>query len=283
MQLRSERCEIFVPDNLPEEEALARTTHMCIGAHPDDVEIMAYVGILECFQKTDKWFTSVVVTDGAGSPRDDLYADYTDEQMVAVRKVEAKKAAVVGEYAACVLLQYSSSAVKDPSNPDVVEDLKTVLTAASPQVVYIHNLADKHDTHVGSALRAIQAIRSLPADQRPKELYGCEVWRDLDWMIDDDKVCFDVSAHENLQAALLGIFDSQVCGGKRYDLATLGRRRAHATYQATHEVDIATGMTFAMNLTPLIQDDSIDVGQYVQEHINRFAQEVAERIGKLSS
>lgn len=282
MQLKSERAEIFVPDGLPAEQALERTTHLCIGAHPDDVEIMAYVGILDCFQQEDKWFTSVVVTDGAGAPRDDLYAKYTDEEMVAVRKVEAKKAAVVGEYAASVLLQYSSSAVKDPSNPDVVADLKTVLEAAGAGVVYVHNLADKHDTHVASALRAIQAIRELPAEKRPEKLYGCEVWRDLDWMIDDDKVCFDVSAHENLQAALLGIFDSQVCGGKRYDLATLGRRRAHATYQATHEVDIATGMTFAMDLTPLIQDPSLDPLALVKEHIDRFAAEVAERVGKLS-
>ena len=45
---------------------------------------------------------------------------------------------------------------------------------------------------------------------------------------------FDLSAHESLQAALIGVFDSQICGGKRYDLATQGRRRAHATYAASH-------------------------------------------------
>ena len=72
-------------------------------------------------------------------------------------------------------------------------------------------------------------------------------------MLDDDKVAFDVTAHENLQAALLGVFDSQICGGKRYDLATMGRRRAHATYYASHGTDVAEGLTFAMDLTPLVQ------------------------------
>jgi len=101
-------------------------------------------------------------------------------------------------------------------------------------------------------------------------------------MMDDDKVVFDVSAHENLALALDGVFDSQIVGGKRYDLATAGRRRANATYYASHAVDVATGMIFAMDLTPLIEDDSLDIGQYVAEHINRFAEDVSARLSALT-
>jgi hypothetical protein len=150
-----------------------------------------------------------------------------------------------------------------------------------PEVVYTHNLTDKHDTHVGVTLKVIDAIRSLPAPERPQALYGCEVWRDLDWMVDTDKVAFDCSAHENLQAALLGVFDSQIAGGKRYDLATMGRRRAHATYHASHATDVTTGINFAMDLTPLIEDAELDVADFAQEMIRRFASDVAVRIGKL--
>ena len=85
MRLRLETAEIFVPDGLPVEQALARTTHMAVGAHQDDMEIMAFDGILQCFQRNDRWFCGVVVTDGSGSPRDDLYRDYTDEEMRTVR------------------------------------------------------------------------------------------------------------------------------------------------------------------------------------------------------
>ncbi len=281
IELRNPNAEIFVPDGKPVEEALARTTHMGVGAHPDDIEIMAFHGILECFGKPDKWFTAVVVTNGAGSPRVDLYENYTDEQMVEVRRAEQKKAAAVGEYAAAVLLQWSSSETKDPSNRAVVDDLKDVISAARPEVIYCHNLADKHDTHVASALRLIQALRELPEDARPKQLIACEVWRDLDWLLDEEKVAMDVSAHENLQASLLGIFDSQICGGKRYDLATMGRRRANATYWESHGVDIATHMIFGMDLTPLMNDPNLDPNEYVQERIRRFAEDVAERIKKL--
>ncbi|MEJ5253542.1 MAG: PIG-L family deacetylase [Chthonomonadetes bacterium] len=281
MQLNNPGAEIFVPDGTPVEQALARTTHLAVGAHQDDLEIMAYRGILECFQREDKWFCGVNVTNGAGSPRDDLYKDYTDEMMQVVRRKEQKKAAIVGEYTAQIFLDYSSAATKDGKNEAVKEDLKKVFLATRPQIVYTHNLADKHDTHVAVTLRVIAALRELPDDAKPQQVLGCEVWRDLDWMADSDKVQMDVSPHENLAASLLGVFDSQICGGKRYDLATMGRRRAHATYAESHGVDISTSLIYAMDLTPLIKDPSLDIAEYVQGFIDRFAQDVQARIAKV--
>jgi LmbE family N-acetylglucosaminyl deacetylase len=278
MKFHLPTAEIFVPDDLTLEQALIRTTHMCIAAHQDDIEIMAAGPILECFQQKKLWFTGVVVTDGRGSPRDDLYKDYTDEEMRFVRFKEQKKAAVLGEYAAQVLLDFPSKSVKDPSKTEPVADIAALLRTTKPQFVYTHNLSDKHDTHVAVARRVITAIRSLPEVERPQKLYGCEVWRDLDWMVDEDKIAFDLTKHENLQAALLGVFDSQISGGKRYDLASMGRRRANATYFASHGVDLAMGLSYGMDLTPLIVNDKKNVNEYVQEFIQRFAVEVADRL-----
>ncbi len=280
MHFQLNTAEIFIPDGLPVTQALARTTHMAIAAHQDDIEIMAAGPILECFQQTEKWFTGVVATDGRGSPRDDLYRNYTDEEMRTVRFKEQKKAAIVGEYAAQVLLDYPSKTIKDGKNLQPVEDLASLLRTAQPEIIYTHNLADKHDTHVSIALRVIAAIRSLPESERPKKVYGCEVWRDLDWMMDSDKISFDLTKHENLQAALLGVFNSQICGGKRYDLASMGRRRANATYFESHGVDVTLGMSYAMDLTPLATDPGKDVNAYVQEFIDRFAKDVGERLMK---
>jgi len=282
MDLHNPRAEIYVPDGSPVDVAVLRTTHLSIGAHQDDLEIMAFHGILECFGKSDRYFTGVTVTNGAGSPRDDLYAHYTDEQMQTVRRLEQKKAAFVGEYAAHVFLDYTSSAVKDGANADVIEDLKNVLRATRPQVIYTHNLADKHDTHVAVVLRLIRAVRELPAEMRPERLLGCEVWRNLDWLNDQDKVVFDVSAHENLATSLVGIFDSQICGGKRYDIATMGRRHANASYLESHATDVATSVIFGIDLTPLIKDANLNVKDYIAGFINRFAQEVSGRLTKLA-
>ena len=280
MELHNSGAEIYVADGSPVDTALARTTHLGVAAHQDDLEIMAYHGILECFGKPDKGFAGVTVTNGAGSPRDGLYARYTDEVMQVVRRKEQKKAAYVGEYSAHVFLDYSSGAVKDPHDSPVVGDLKRIIAAAKPQVIYSHNLADKHDTHVAVTLRVIQALRDLPADARPQHLYGCEVWRNLDWLNDDDKVIFNVDGHENLATSLVGLFDSQVAGGKRYDLATMGRRRANATYLASHGVDESTSLIFAIDLTP-VMDPKIDVKEYTLGYIDRFAKEVSGRLAKL--
>jgi hypothetical protein len=127
----------------------------------------------------------------------------------------------------------------------------------------------------------IQAIRELPADARPQTLYGCEVWRDLDWLNDEDKAAFDVAAHPSLAAALLGVFDSQICGGKRYDLATLGRRTANATYYASHGVDITTQMTYALDMTPLILDPTLAPDAFIQDFVHRFAADITARLARL--
>jgi len=281
MKFHLESAEVFIPDGMPVAEALARTTHLAVAAHQDDIEIMAAGPILECYQQPKQWFTGVVLTDGRGSPRSGLYAPYTDEEMRRVRFKEQRKAAMLGEYAAQVLLDYPSRMVKDKTERKPVEDLAALIQAARPRFIYTHNLADKHDTHVGTALKVIAAIRSLPASDRPEMLYGCEVWRDLDWMVDSDKVAFDLTAHESLQAALLGVFDSQIVGGKRYDLASMGRRRANATYFESHGVDLTTGLSYAMDLTPLVTDPEKEITAFVQERIQRFAQDVSDRLGRL--
>ncbi len=282
MNFHLNTAEVYIPDELPIEQALARTTHLCISAHQDDIEIMAAQPIVECFQQKDKWFTGVVVTDGRGSPRDNLYKDYSDEEMRLVRFKEQRKAAMIGEYAAQVMLDFPSKIVKDASKLEPVEDIIRILRSTKPQFVFTHNLADKHDTHVAVALRVVDAIRKLDQAERPARLVGCEVWRALDWMVDSDKVRMDVSEHENLQAALLGVFDSQIAGGKRYDLASMGRRRANATYFESHGVDLTTGLSYGMDMTPLIKDTSIDPCAYAESLIQNFAQDVTSRLRRIS-
>ncbi len=282
MKLTESSAEIWVPDGVDEGAALKRTTHMAIAAHQDDVEIMALEGILAGFGSSEKWFTAVIVTNGAGSPRDGIYGKYTDDEMQTVRRLEQKKAAFVGEYAAVALLNHPSSNVKSPSNPGPKNDIKAIVSVSRPEVIYTHNLADKHDTHIGVALRTIAALRELPADQRPKKLYGCEVWRDLDWLVDNDKVVFKLDERENIATSLVGVFDSQIAGGKRYDLATQARRRAHATYFQSHSVDAAQMINFGVDLTPLIQDEKLDPVEYIGGFVKRFAEDVNSRVRKFA-
>ena len=275
--------EVFVPDGIGENDALARTTDLGVVAHPDDLEILAQPGILECFGRQDRWFCGVVVTDGAGSPRSGPYADVSDRDMVEIRRHEQRKAAVVGEYGAAVMVGVPSAEVKDPRGGRAVRELAEILRRTRPEAVYTHNLADRHDTHVAVALRVVEACRSLPAAERPRRLLGGEVWRDLDWLSGPDRRAVDVTPRENIVAALIGVFDSQVTGGKRYDLALLGRRRAHATFDESHHTDVATGISLFMDMTPLLGDEAGDPRAFVRERIDRFATDVAERLARLGA
>ena len=273
MHFHNPTVDVLVPDGATLDAALARTTHLGIGAHQDDLEIAMIHGPMECFGRADRWFTGVTCTDGAGSARSGLYANYTDDDMKKVRQQEQRAAAYVGRYSAVLQLGYTSKQVRTPGDSSLENDLIQILKAARPEVVYTHNAADKHATHLGIVSAAIRAMKRLPAAERPKKVYGCEAWRGLDWLPDNRKVVLDISQHGNLVAAMLGMFDSQIAGGKRYDLAAVCRFRANATFLESHAVDKTEMAMYAMDLTPVVHDDKLDLGAYVTGLIDEFRQQ----------
>jgi len=273
--------DIYVPSGkLPPAEALARVTHLCIGAHQDDIEIMAHAGISDCLDLPGKAFGGVVVTDGGGSSRTGSFAHFTDEQMKEVRREEQRKTADLGKYAIQIQLAHPSADVKQPGHPGVVADLSAIFSGCRPEVVYLHNPADKHDTHVALLLRCIEALRALPAEKRPRQVLGCEVWRDLDWLVDADKVALDSGRHPEIAGKLLEAFASQI--SKRYDLATLGRRAANATFHTSHAVDKVQGVTWAIDLTPLVNDPKLNIADFTLAHVDRLREDIAKRVDKFT-
>jgi LmbE family N-acetylglucosaminyl deacetylase len=271
--------DIFVPAGNDAAAALARVTDLCVAAHQDDIEIMAHAGLCDCLDAPERRaFGGVVVTDGAGAPRTGPYAKFTDAQMRAVRREEQRRAATLGGYAIQIQLAHPSADVKAPGHPGVMADLVKLFSACSPEVVYLHNPADKHPTHIAVLLRCLAALRALPPERRPRRVLGCEVWRDLDWLPDDAKVALDSGRRPELAAALLRCFDSQLAGGKRYDLATLGRRAANATFHTAHATDQLAGITWAMDLTPLVADPAPDVTTFTLAHLDRLRTEVSARL-----
>lgn len=278
--------ELYLPGGQPlggttETSVLQDTTHLAISAHQDDIEFMAYSGIAECFGRKDKGFSACVVTNGGGSPRAGAYEKYTDAQMIEVRKAEQKRAADIGKYKSLSLLMYPSGEVKDKDNPNVITDLVKLLKATRPNIVYTHNFADKHDTHVAVAARVLTAIRQLPKSERPEKLYGCEVWRGLDWVCDGEKVSLDCADRPKLALEIMEVFDSQIAGGKNYARAVMGRRTSNATFAEAHGVDQHTQVTYAVDMTPLILNDKLKPVAFMLEMIKAFETDVMNRIDKM--
>lgn len=233
--------DIFVPDGLPAEAAMQRIRYLGIGTHSDDLEFMAFHGIVAGYK--DRSFGGVTCTG-------------TED----IRRLEQIEAAKIGRYGVMVQLGHHS---RDLTG--LRKELRELLAGMKPAVVYTHNPADKHPTHIAVLKIVIEALREFP----PKRVIGCEVWRDLDWL--PDKVVMDVSGHEKLATELNAVFKSQIAG-KRYDLAVEGRRRAHATFSESHAKDSSTSLIYGMDLTPVVHGE--DLQKYVAAMIDKFKADV---------
>ena len=285
MKLSRPDSDIFlsaISAGLTPDAALARTTHLCVIAHQDDIEINAYPAVADCYGRTDRFFTGVVMTNGAGSARTGKYAHVTDAEMQRIRREEQRTAATLGKYNLQLQLAHPSTDVKSPGHATVAADLATIFGACRPSVVYLHQPLDKHDTHVACLLRCLEALRALPRERRPVRVLGVEAWRGLEWLLDDAKVPLDCSALPELVLPIMQVFDSQIAGGKRYDIAALGRRQANATFHSSHATDQFTSIAWALDLTPLVANDALSVEAFALAHIDRVRAEVASRLVKLS-
>ncbi len=280
LKLIKPESEIWLNPKFDLDEALQSTTHLAIGAHQDDLEFMAYEGIAACYGREDYWFTGVTVTDGRGSPRSGPYSDHTDEEMRLIRRREQRKAAELGRYAAQFQLDYSSEEVKATAPDQVVQDLVAILSTMRPQCVYLHQPADKHDTHVAVLSCSLKALRQTAGHHRPEKVIGCEGWRDLDWLADSEKVAMDCAPHPELAAVLMAIFDSQISGGKRYDRAVAGRRHANATHFDSHNADQFESIAWGIDLTELVANTDLSMKDFILEHIGKLAADVGRRVDR---
>lgn len=266
--------EEYFYDNVSRKEGLLRLTQLGVFAHQDDVEFIAYPGILDCFGREDEWFGAIVVTDGAGSPRNGLYAGISDEEMVVIRYKEQKKAAYVGEYGALVLLGNTSGQTNNQQNTSIAKSIENIVKETRVHTVYTHNPFDRHQTHVSVFFKTLDAIRALPEHKRPKKLLCGEMWRSLDWLSDKDKLVVDVSQKSNLSAALMGVFDSQISGGKRYDLAVDARRISNSTLDQSHVTDQTSRQMYFLDLSYLVENIDVDPIAYLKRYTDRFVSDL---------
>ncbi len=266
---RTGRIDVLVPDGARVADAVRRTTVLGIAAHPDDLELGGAWGVVSCAGRADRWFTGVVCTDGAGSARGASTEGIDAAELVARRRAEQRAAALVGGYGLQVQLGHTSGEVRDPTTrAALVAELACLIEAARPSVVVGHDPLDRHVTHAAVALATVDACRSLPPEARPERLLGVEGWRSLDWLVPADRVRLDVSGHDELLQALLDCFPSQL-EGKRYDRAGVGRRHGNATFDDEAAPDLAEQVALAVDLTPLVVDDTIPVDAFLEALLER--------------
>ena len=269
---------IFIPDGREEKEAFAGIRRLCVAAHQDDIELMSLAVIGNSPRGS---FAGAVVTNGASSPRTGRFAGVTDEEMVILRAEEQKLVAKKAGYGALALLGYSSSEVKKLAREAVEADLRELILKLSPEEIYTHNPADRHETHVAVFCRTVAALRSVPAEKRPRKLWGCEVWRSLDWLPDGVRTVVDSEKGTAMAGEILQAFESQVEGGKRYDRAYIGRQYANATFFESHSTDEHDCASNMLDMSVLLTNDSLDPRDFIYDVIDTFRRETRKKLDGL--
>jgi len=250
-------------------------THIVVAAHPDDVEIMCGAGIASCYKKENQGLLAVIVSDGGGSPRSGEFENYTYEEMVKQRRIEQINAAKKGDFTALIMLSHTSADINQRKK-EIADEIKEIIESFSPKIVYTHNPADKHRTHVSVFLLTLEAVRN--AETKIEKFYGCECWRGLDWLTGEDKIIFDLTGYDELLTELLNEHVSQVQGGKRYDLAAEGRRKANATFLESHSTDKPESCSYAMDLMPLAEDKSLAPEDFIAQKIDNLKADILSLI-----
>ncbi|MGQ0527645.1 MAG: PIG-L deacetylase family protein [Alphaproteobacteria bacterium] len=225
-------------------------------------------------------FLGITITNGGGSARKGAYKDYSDEEMMIARHTEQKDAAKLGKYSAQFQLNYKSRDIKGPhplKEKELVQEIYQILFETQPKTIYVHNPFDKHETHNAVTRATIEALRLLPPGKHPGNVYGCEVWRGLDWVPDDIKIPLDISNYIELQRDLIDCHDSQIKGSKNYTKATIGREFANATYSESHELDSMQAATYAINLRPFMDEPDLTMGEFTCRYIEAFQRQLSER------
>lgn len=262
------------PDGLNQRSAYQRTTHLAIGAHPDDLEFMALHGIAHCYQKKDAWFSGIVCTDGRGSIRPQGQAGLSVAEWIALREAEQIDASEQGAYSFVQLLRYESRSLnQNDAFEALVKLLEDRIEQCQPRILYTHSPFDRHPTHRRVFQATLQAARSYSNSSRINRIeqaYGCELWGSLDWLPQSQKICLDHSGTQTLAQALYHCYPSQIQGGKNYPQALQGRQQANATFHRHDRPDSSQALSYAVDLRELIDDPQLLLADYLQKKLRTY-------------
>lgn len=264
---------------LPKARKTGPVKYLCVCAHPSDCEIMAIDGIQRGYRAQKYSFSCVVTTDGSENERGGKYLKSSDKRMSNVLASEQRKAAELGRYNSVYFMNYKAEEARDQENEDIVAEYIEIIKELKPRIVYTHSLLDRDPTHVCVAVKVINALRKLRKGDQPKVVYGCEMWRDLDWIDKDKIVSFDISKNIRLQRQLISVFKSQIIN-RDYINAAIGRRYVNAAFSRDDKKKEAKLTARAINMTTLLRRKELPIKRYAMSFIDDLYSEINDSMDR---
>jgi len=261
-------------------EPPAKTTHLAIGAHPDDIAIMAFHGIEECIGNPTNRFTGVIVGDGSCSLRVGTYASNTPKQMADIRQNEQLKEAKLGNYSHLYLLNTQPKEMRFP-HLGLYDHLYKILHDNQPETVYIHSPFCSHEHHLVAMYHSLAALRELPV--KPSRVYGCEVTVGHAMLPDNMLTPLPVRDF-TLARALISAHESQ-SGIRPYAEATIGRwisnSVTHSRLLKSDQYIKNPGVSLAVDLTSFVRNSTIPIEAVVEAILDEQNALISDRLKKV--
>ncbi len=251
---------------------LSRAQQISVGAHPDDAEIMAGPMMLKATPE-NPWLT-LILTNGAASSNtlNGEFASKTPEELTRMRQDEQKTASLEAGVP-LIMCKYPTPAITGDMGDEMLAKVRETMSSLFScmkglQTVYGHHPFDKHDTHVITFARQLEALRSLSDEQLNKiDVKGMEVWGDLE-VCESRLLKYQIESQEDLihWRSLIAHYQSQIAGqGRDYSLATIERAQGHAGYQThPHGANPADGLILAVELTDLVRNKTLSMMEMIR-------------------
>ncbi len=268
--------------------ALKNATDVAVGAHQDDVEIMAGPQLLKTAADPKRQWLSIIMTDGAASKSilNECSTELTPKQLTDMRQREQREAAQMAG-APVIQMKYPSAVV----NGHMGEGKKReagyalgTLFAAMPDVenVFGHNPLDKHPTHIAVFAAQTAALRAAKPEKL-KKVVGMEVWGGLTGLPEKMLEIFVVDQQEDLGRLekIIQLFQSQILGqGRNYAAGTVDRMIGHAAYVSSpHLNNPPPGMVIGVDVSEFTRGTSNDMAGLVDDILKR-AQDIKHGVAK---
>lgn len=164
----SQSIDVFKHLRMAKVDALNERKVFVLSPHPDD-DIVGCGGTLHLYHQKGAEITSIYMTDGRkGNP------EYNEDDLVLIRKEEAKKAATMIGIDRLIFLGNRDTELS-PSTGTIAE-LSAILKDQRPEAVFLPFMLDNHHDHIVTNDIFVRAAKDYYGAMM---CYGYEIWTPL--------------------------------------------------------------------------------------------------------